>query len=408
MEKHKKKKSLQSPYHGYIGAMVLLGLVSLSGLYTPSFGAQQSATIAIASSIEETTTVPPSGTTNASAAVISNDTTATMASNATLVEFDSNIEMIRGHLDEALLNKESGNGTLALAHVLHPIAEIYSNIQDQLANQDTTLDETLSAALQNLSSTVANTTLEDVDRQIDNVNMLLNNTVAAIVTSSEFGSSPAFNSSVVARLLDTASGEYEEGVENGTVKSIVEYQDAQGFINRSESLFNSTANRIDQSVAQEVGKVRELLSILNGQVSNNDDHAAVETTINGIIDELTEITGLPRTQLVGEETGEAAEQDPVAIINNIKTLLTQQLLPAYTSQDYEAAENIAIEAYLENYENIEVPLAEHDRPLMEQTELMLREDLRQMIMDRVSAEQLEQQVNMIIANLDKAAELFHQ
>jgi hypothetical protein len=172
-------------------------------------------------------------------------------------------------------------------------------------------------------------------------------------------------------------------------------------------LFNSTANRIDQSLAQEVGEVRELLSILNGQVSNNEDHAAVETTINGIIDELAKITGLPRTQLVGEETGEAAEQDPVAIINNIKTLLTQQLLPAYTSQDYEGAENIAIEAYLENYENIETPLAEHDRPLMEQTEIMLREDLRQMIMDRVSAEQLEQQVNLIIANLDKAAELFH-
>ena len=408
MYKHKKKKSLQSPYHGYIGATVLLGLVSLSGLNTPSFGAQQSATIAIASSTEETTTVPTSGATNDSTVVTANDTTTTMAPNATLVEFDSNIEMIRGHLNEALLNKESGNGTLALAHVLHPIEEIYSNIEDQLANQNTTLNETLSAALQNLSSAVANTTLEDVDRQIDNVNMLLNNTVASIVTSSEFGGSPAFNSSVAARLLDTASGEYEEGVENGTVKSIVEYQDAQGFVNKAESLFNSTANRIDQSVAQEVGEVRELLSILNGQVSNKEDHAAVQTTINGVVDELVEITGLTRTQLVGEETGEAAEQDPVAIINNIKSLLTQQLLPAYNTQDYAGAENIAIEAYLENYENIEAPLAEHDRSLMEQTEIMLREDLRQLIMDRVSAEQLKQQVNMIIANLDKAAELFHQ
>ena len=84
------------------------------------------------------------------------------------------------------------------------------------------------------------------------------------------------------------------------------------------------------------------------------------------------------------------------------------MLPAYSSQDYEGAESIAIEAYLENYENIEAPLAEHDRPLMEQTEIMLREDLRQMIADRVSAEQLEQEVNMINANLDKAAELFHQ
>ena len=220
---------------------------------------------------------------------------------------------------------------LALAHVLHPIEEIYSGIEDQLANQNSTLNQTLSAALQNLSSTVTNATLSDVESQIDYVDMLLNNSVQAIVPSSEFESSPAFNASVAARLLDTAGHEYEEGVENGTVKAIVEYQDAQGFIYRAESIFNSTASRIDQSMAQEVEEVREFLSILNGQVSNKEIMPALETTIDGVIDQLVEITGLPRTQLVGEETGEAAEQDPIAIINNIKTLLSQELLPAYSS-----------------------------------------------------------------------------
>lgn len=407
MDKHK-KTNLHTPYLASVAAMVLLALVSSSGLYTPSFGVQQSATIAIASSSENTTTAPPSEAANASTTSMGNETTTTTTPNATLVKFDSNIEQIRGHLHEALLNKESGNNTLALAHVLHPISEIYSSIEDQLANQDSMLNQTLSEALQNLSSSVTNATLSDVESQIDHVNMLLNNSLQAIVPSIEFDSSPAFNGSIAARLLDIAGHEYEEGVENGTVKAIVEYQDAQGFINRAESIINSTASRIDQSMAEEVEEVREFLSILTGQVNNREDHAAVETTINGVIDELVEITGLPRTQLVGEETGAAGEQDRIAIINNIKSLLTQQLLPAYSSQDYEGAESIAIEAYLENYEKIEAPLAEHDRPLMEQTEIMLREDLRQMIMDRVSAEELEQEVNLINANLDKAAELFHQ
>ncbi len=163
---------------------------------------------------------------------------------------------------------------LALAHVLHPIEEIYSNIEDQLANQNSTLNQTLSATLQNLSSTVTNATLSDVESQIDHINILLNNSVQAIVPSSEFESNPAFNASVAARLLDTAGHEYEEGVENGTVKAIVEYQDAQGFIYRAESIFNSTASRIDQSMAQEVEEVREFLSILSGQVSNKEDHGS--------------------------------------------------------------------------------------------------------------------------------------
>jgi hypothetical protein len=119
---------------------------------------------------------------------------------------------------------------------------------------------------------------------------------------------------------------------------------------------------------------------------------------------LSEITGLSESQLAGQETG-AEEQDPIAIINNIKSLLNQQLLAAYRSQDYGGAESVAIEAYLENYENIEAAIAEHDRALMEQTEVMLREELRQMISDRVPIEQIEQQVSMINANLERTAEL---
>jgi hypothetical protein len=42
---------------------------------------------------------------------------------------------------------------------------------------------------------------------------------------------------------------------------------------------------------------------------------------------------------------------------------------------------------------------------MKQIEIMLREDLRQMIKDTVPIDQIEQQVTMINASLDRAAEL---
>jgi hypothetical protein len=407
MDKYKRTNLLLSPYLGIIGALVLLALLSSSGLFAPWFGlqyqpTQQSATIVVASSNENMTTTSSSianiTTTGA------NETTTASVPNATLVEFVSNIEQIRGHLDQALINKESGNNTLAQAHTLHPIEEVYSSIEDQLANQNSTLNQTLSVALQNLSSSVTNATLEEFESQIDHANMLLNNSVQALVPSSELDNNSAFNASVVARLLHVAGHEYEEAVANGTVKAVVEYQDAQAFIYRAGSVFNSSASRINQSMAPEVEEVNEFFSILNGAVMNKEDPATVQTTINGIIHELAEITGLSETQLVGEESG-AAEQDPIAIINNIKSLLNQQLLSAYRSQDYSGAESIAIEAYLENYEHIEAAIAEHDQQLMEQTEVMLREELRQMITDRVPIEQIEQHVTMINANLDRAAEL---
>jgi hypothetical protein len=405
MDKYK-KANLRSPYLGIVGAMVMLALLSSSGPYVLSFGVQyqpqQSATIVVASSNENMITVSsPSG--NGTTTIANETTTMSSAPNATLVEFVSNIEQIRGHLDQALINKESENITLAEAHTLHPIEEIYSSIEDQLANQNSTLNQTLSAALQNLPSSATNATLQEFESQIDYVNTLLNDSMQAVVPSAEFSNNPAFNASVVGLLLEVAGHEYEEAVENGTVKAIVEYQDAQAFIYRAHLVFNSSASNINQSMAHEVEEVNEFFSNLNGAVNNKEGPATVETTINGIIHELAEITGLSESQLIGEEVS-AEEQDPIAIINNIKSMLTQ-LIAAYRTQDYQGAESIAIEAYLENYEFVEAPIAQLDQQLMEQTEVMLREELRQMITDRVPIEQVEQHIAMINANLDRATEL---
>jgi hypothetical protein len=403
-----KKANLRSPYLGIMGAMVLVALLASSGPYALTYGVpyqpQQSTTIIVASANQNMTGVAtsPNGTSS-----VANETTASTATapNATFVEFVSNIEQIRGHLDQALVNKESGNDTLAQAHTLHPIEEVYASIEEQLVSQNGTLNQTLSVALQDLSSSVPNATPEQFGGQIDSINILLDDSVETLVPSSELNNS-AFNASVVARLLDIAGHEYEEAVANGTIKEVVEYQDGQAFIHRAESIFNSSASNINQSMAQEVEEVNELFSNLNTAINNRDDPANVETTIHGIIHELAEITGLSESQLTGEESG-AEEQDPIAIINNIKSLLTQ-LIAEYRSQNYQVAESIAIEAYLENYEHVEAPIAQHDQQLMEQTEVMLREELRQMITNRAPIEQIEQHIGLINANLDRATQLLSQ
>jgi hypothetical protein len=409
MDKYK-MTNLRSPYLGIFGAMVLVMLLSSSGLYALTYGVpyqpqQQSATIMGASANQNTTGVAtsPNGTSN-----LANETatasTAT-APDVTFIEFVSSIEQIRGHLDQALGNKESGNNTLAQTHALHPIEEVYTSIEELIVSQNGTLNQSLSVALQDLSSSVPNATPEELGGQIDSINMLLDNSVQTLVPSSEL-TNPAFNASVVARLLHIAGHEYEEAVANGTIREIAEYQDGQAFIHRAESIFNSSASNINQSMAHEVEEVNELFLNLNTAVTNRDDPGNVETTANGIIHELAEITGLSESQLTGEESG-TEEQDPVAIINNIKSLLTQ-LIAEYRAENYQGAESIATEAYLENYEFIEAPLAQRDQQLMEQTEVMLREDLRQMITQRVPIEQIEQHIAMINANLDRATQILSQ
>jgi hypothetical protein len=416
-----KNSNLRTRYGIPATGVMGVGIITLPasvGSYSPSFEAgaqyqsQQSLTTIVVASGNQNMTEAGSSFNGTISSMVNGTTsiaTAANTPNVTLTEFASKIEQIRGHLDQALINKQSGNNTLAQAHVLHPIEEIYSNIEEELTNQNSTLNETLSTSLQNLSSSVTTASLEVVSEQINSINGLLNQSLQAEASGTQVSSNPAFNASLVAQLLHTAGHEYEEAVANGTIRAIVEYQDAQAFIHRAESIFKSTASRINQSMAEHADEVNEGFSNLDLALNNKSEPEIVETTIGGITHELEEITGIPESQLIAEEEeGSSAEgQSPIAIISNIKSMLND-LLGKYRAQDYQGAENIATQAYLENYEYIEAPLAQRDQQLMEQTEVLLREDLRHMITDRVPIEQLEQHIDMINGNLDRATQLLQQ
>jgi hypothetical protein len=101
---------------------------------------------------------------------------------------------------------------------------------------------------------------------------------------------------------------------------------------------------------------------------------------------------------------EAETDNPIQLISKIRVLLNQTV-EEYNSQNYTGAEALATEAYLDNYEYVEMPLAEKDRTLMETTEVMMREELRQMILDEVPPEEILTHVENINTNLDRAEEL---
>ena len=86
---------------------------------------------------------------------------------------------------------------------------------------------------------------------------------------------------VVSNLLDTAKAEYEEGVQDGAIKKIVEYQDARGFISRADSLFNKTSSMLNESMKTEGDEVMSLFPSLNDKVESKSNVTDIETSING-------------------------------------------------------------------------------------------------------------------------------
>ena len=102
---------------------------------------------------------------------------------------------------------------------------------------------------------------------------------------------------------------------------------------------------------------------------------------------------------------ENEENDPLIILSNIKNLL-QKSITELNAGNYTGASDLVDIAYIDNYEYIEDPLKELDQDLMEETEIMIREDFAGAIDDKKPIEEITTLHNNIKTNLDKAEQLF--
>ena len=101
---------------------------------------------------------------------------------------------------------------------------------------------------------------------------------------------------------------------------------------------------------------------------------------------------------------EDSQREPAELISTIRDLLNQTMVE-YNKQNYTGAADIADVAYIDNFEFLEAPLAAEDEQLMEETEIILREDLSGLIGERVPPAQVQQLINDINQRLDQSEQL---
>jgi hypothetical protein len=91
-------------------------------------------------------------------------------------------------------------------------------------------------------------------------------------------------------------------------------------------------------------------------------------------------------------------------ITNVRQLL-KQTVDIYQRQNYTGALALATKAYLDNFEFVEGPLQQHDKTLKQNTEFMMRGDLREQIKHKVPVDDIKTLIGKINTNLDKAEKL---
>jgi tetratricopeptide (TPR) repeat protein len=304
------------------------------------------------------------------------------------VEFVANLEYIRGHLAQALANKQANNIELAAAHTGHPVVEVYSLIEGELAEHNPDLAEELDQKLSTLANQINTMTTQQVETEVSNLNTLLNGSEAAVISQTE-SDDPAFRAMVAIAVMETAEHEYEEAVENGQIVEMIEYQDSTAFIARAKAIFLSIEAEMPEEAADEVDG---FFVQLDNHTATNASFEEVETVIGAIVHEFEEVFGLEEKDSV---------YDGQAYIDKIIELLDEAVV-AYQAGDSQEAKALAIEAYLDNYEFIEADIEADDPELMVEIELDIREDLVKMIEAGRPASEVEEHVDVIKTNLETA------
>ena len=305
------------------------------------------------------------------------------------IDFASSIEETLGHFWALEQNLDDNNANLALVHATHPISELYDLMKPELQAANPQLDTQVRTTLIELKDK-ANTTVsrEQAQKAIDDATNVINIARQTIV-GDELSQEPAFKLELMKILLETSTVEYAEAVSDGMIEEMAEFQDGSAFVWRSQQIFATVRDDVDSHIAEEIDEYYEDLW---SAYDNKANPSQVDTFTDGIIHEINE-----------ELDVENDDKDLLTYVDNIRDLL-EQTKQAYGSGDKDLALSLATKAYLDNYEFLEAPLIElGEEDLMEEVEVMLREDLRNMIKNSEPSSQIDAHIDNTLAKMDTIA-----
>ena len=154
-------------------------------------------------------------------------------------EFHGYLEQMKGHLDASIINVQSNNSVLAVAHALHPIEEIVDIINNRLIQTNETLTKEFSGKLNQYVQTVRSGNLNKISIEKLELEKLLNDALDQSI-SLEKRTNRDYMLNVTAELINIASEEFNEAMFNGQIINLLEYQDGQQFIKRAIMLLEES------------------------------------------------------------------------------------------------------------------------------------------------------------------------
>ena len=291
-----------------------------------------------------------------------------------LVTFYSVKEITKTSLNLAEINLKNGNIEISKKFIDFASKQFANNLQ-QLRQSDSNLTDEVHISLIDLQTQQVNS---DNQSQISSQIKKINDLLSTIPEDEEY------NPNMIVGLLIIADQQYENFETNNDEFS---YQVTLGFIERANQIFYSGTEYDERQKLE----LESFFNDLFDQVKDKDSFSSVGTLISWI-----------QRDLLGTDVLSTAGIDNSGLYEIIRELYGE-LLVELDNGNYDKAEEIGIEAYLENFEYLEPEIEIADAELLYQLEWDMREELRAMIKNKESPETIRAfLVDSIIPRLDIA------
>ena len=291
-----------------------------------------------------------------------------------LVTFYSVKEITKTSLNLAEINLKNGNIEISKKFIDFASKQFANNLQ-QLRQSDSNLTDEVHISLIDLQTQQVNS---DNQSQISSQIKKINDLLSTIPEDEEY------NPNMIVGLLIIADQQYENFETNNDEFS---YQVTLGFIERANQIFYSGTEYDERQKLE----LESFFNDLFDQVKDKDSFSSVGTLISWI-----------QRDLLGTDVLSTAGIDNSGLYEIIRELYGE-LLIELDNGNYDKAEEIGIEAYLENFEYLEPEIEIADAELLYQLEWDMREELRAMIKNKESPETIRAfLVDSIIPRLDIA------
>ena len=331
--------------------------------------------------------------------------TSTLLSDENSLIIMVNLERIRNQILLAEESVASGDKDMAFAHSYIPHSVIFPSIKGQLNAINSQSASQLEALLTDIPISVRSgenaelqgklqSDLTSIERLLDNI---LNQTVG------QYASNNGFIANILVFLLRDAEQSYRLSNASTTTNqqfSKVDYENAQGLVNISKLNYEKIVGFIDERRRQEINS---FFSQLENSIMQRANIEPISQLVSAIERDLAEYLSVS----TGYQGAPTTTSEHSQYFTTIRNLLSDVLIEVKENGDYRQADKAAMTAYLDNYEYLEAPIERLNATLMEDIEVDMREELRDMLKEEQPIAAIENFVDGILLKLSTAEQLLN-